>query len=135
MNTPIRRFNPPGLFDSSVNHHSQVSVVEPGELAFFSGQVAWRPDGTPPPDSHGEQTKIVMDHLRTCLDSVGATQDDIVALRVYVVDWTPDKSEAIFAPLADFLDGVEPSITGVGVQVLAGPKLLIEVEMVARVPG
>ena len=38
--------------------------------------------------------------------------------------------------IAEFLDGAQPSLTGIGVVALAGPELLIEIEieMVVRVP-
>ena len=36
--------------------------------------------------------------------------------------------------IAVFLDGVKPSLTGVGVADLAGPDLKIEVEMIVQIP-
>ena len=73
----IQRINPSQLFDSKPNGHSQGTIVESGKLAFFSGQVAWSPQHTAPPDSLAEQTQIVTANLQVCLDSVGATRDDI----------------------------------------------------------
>ena len=50
----IQRINPPQLFDSKPNGHSQGTIVKSGKLAFFSGQVAWSPQHTTPPDSLAE---------------------------------------------------------------------------------
>ncbi|MCG7578830.1 RidA family protein [Mycolicibacterium sp. OfavD-34-C] len=131
----IQRINPSQLFDSKPNGHSQGTIVESGKLAFFSGQVAWSPQHTAPPDSLAEQTQIVTANLQVCLDSVGATRDDIVMARVYIVDLTPERLNEAFPALLEFFGDAYPSLTGIGVQALAGPELHIEIEMVVRVPG
>ncbi len=59
MTQKIVRLNPPSLPDASQMGYSQISIVEPGRMAYISGQVAWRPDGEPVPDSLAEQMKIV----------------------------------------------------------------------------
>ena len=130
----VHRINPPQLFDSTPNGHSQGTVVDSGKLAFFSGQVAWSPERTEPPESLAEQTQMVTANLQVCLDSVGATRDDIVMARVYVVDLTPERLNEAFPALFEFFGDAYPSLTGIGVQALAGPELQIEIEMVVRVP-
>ncbi|WP_275572040.1 RidA family protein [Mycolicibacterium vanbaalenii] len=135
MSQPIQRINPPQLFDSTANHHSQGSVVEAGKLAFFSGQVAWSPSCPTAPSSLAEQARMVTANLQVCLDSVGATRDDIAMARIYVVDLTPERLEEAFPALGEFFGSSLPSLTGIGVQALAGPDLQIEIEMVVRVPS
>lgn len=135
MSQPIQRINPPQLFDSTANHHSQGSVVEAGKLAFFSGQVAWSPSCPTAPSSLAEQARMVTANLQVCLDSVGATRDDIAMARIYVVDLTQERLEEAFPALGEFFGSSLPSLTGIGVQALAGPDLQIEIEMVVRVPS
>lgn len=135
MSQPIQRINPPQLFDSTANHHSQGSVVEAGKLAFFSGQVAWSPSCPAAPSSLAEQARMVTANLQVCLDSVGATRDDIAMARIYVVDLTQERLEEAFPALGEFFGSSLPSLTGIGVQALAGPDLQIEIEMVVRVPS
>ncbi|QZT63212.1 RidA family protein [Mycolicibacterium austroafricanum] len=135
VSRPIQRINPPQLFDSTANHHSQGSVVEAGKLAFFSGQVAWSPSCPTAPSSLAEQARMVTANLQVCLDSVGATRDDIAMARIYVVDLTPERLEEAFPALGEFFGSSLPSLTGIGVQALAGPELQIEIEMVVRVPS
>ena len=135
MTKPIERINPPQLFDSTANSHSQGSIVESGKLAFFSGQIAWSPDQTQAPDSLAEQAAMVTANLQVCLDSVGAARGDIVMARVYVVDLTPERLGEVFPALHEFFGESQPSLTGIGVQALAGPDLQIEIEMVVRVPS
>lgn len=134
MNKPLVRLNPPALWDSTGNHHSQGTLVDTGPLAIFSGQIAARKETNHVPTSLREQTDIVCRNLKHCLDSIGALPSDIVSLRAYIVDWTPDKAADVFEPLVAFLGDAMPAMTGIGVSALFAPELKIEIEMVARVP-
>jgi enamine deaminase RidA (YjgF/YER057c/UK114 family) len=134
MTKPLTRLNPAALFDAKANHHSQGTLVEGGRLAFFSGQIAWQSGSEQAPASLGAQTEIVCNNLRSCLASVNAEVADIVSLRAYIVDWTPDMAREVFPPLVAFLGETMPSLTGIGVTSLFGPDLKIEIEMVVRVP-
>lgn len=134
MTSPLVRLNPPTLWDATRNHHSQGTLVETGRLAIFSGQIAALKHTDYVPASLREQTAIVCRNLRHCLDSVGASPRDIVSLRAYIVDWTPDKAADVFEPLVAFLEDSMPAMTGVGVSALFSPELRIEIEMTVRVP-
>jgi enamine deaminase RidA (YjgF/YER057c/UK114 family) len=134
MNKPLVRLNPPMLWDSTGNHHSQGTLIETGPLAIFSGQIAAQRATDHVPASLREQTGIVCRNLRHCLDSIGALPCDIVSLRVYIVDWAPEKAAEVFEPLLAFLGDTMPAMTGIGVSALFSPELMIEIEMVARVP-
>lgn len=133
MSASIDRMNPPALPDASKVGYSQISIAQPGPLAFVSGQVAWRPDGAAAPGSLAEQTAIVVMNLQGALDALQASTDDIVQMRIYVTDLRPETQEIAMAELMRFLDGAQPSLTGIGVAALAGPDLQIEVEMVVQV--
>ena len=135
MAQPIVRLNPPSLPDAGALGYSQISVVEPGRLAFVSGQVAVRPDGAPVPASLVEQTKIVGANIKSALEAIGATPQDIVMARVYMVDLTPERLDEMMPHLLAAFDGTQPSLTGVGVVALAGPDLQLEMELVVRIPG
>jgi enamine deaminase RidA (YjgF/YER057c/UK114 family) len=134
MTRPPVRLNPPALWDATGNHHSQGTLIETGRLAIFSGQIAAQKDTDHVPASLREQTDIVCRNLRLCLESIGASPSDIVSLRAYIVDWTPDKAAEVFEPLVAFLGDTMPTMTGIGVSSLFSPELRIEIEMVARVP-
>jgi enamine deaminase RidA (YjgF/YER057c/UK114 family) len=134
MTQAIERINPRDIFDSTQTGYSQGSAVEAGRLAFFSGQVAWTPDSSTAPDSLAEQGRIVNGHLKRCLAAVGAEVADIVMMRVYVVNLTPERGAELLPVVREFLGEVQPSLTGIGVQALWGPDLQLEVEMAVRVP-
>ncbi|NGO66449.1 RidA family protein [Rhizobium daejeonense] len=135
MTQTLGRLNPPTLPDAGALGYSQITTVEPGRLAFISGQVAWQPGGERAPDDLTEQARLVVANARSALDAVGATPGDIAMVRLYVTDLTPERvGEAMHVVLA-FLDGAKPSLTGIGVAALAGPDLQIEMEMVVRLPS
>ena len=131
----ITRLNPPTLPDTSNAGYSQISIAEPGALAFVSGQVASHPDGLLVPRDIGEQTALVTKKAGAALDALGATTSDVVLVRAYVVDLTPERLEQFMAPFLEFLDGARPSLTGIGVAALAGPDLQVEIEMTVRLPN
>lgn len=133
MSASIDRINPPALPDSGKVGYSQISITHPGPLAFVSGQVAWRPDGAAAPASLAEQTDIVVANLQGALDALQATPDAIVQMRIYMTDLRPETQEIAMTRIMRFLDGAQPSITGVGVRALAGPDLQIELEMIVQV--
>lgn len=134
MPQPITRLNPPTLPDAAKMGYSQISIVEPGRMAYISGQVAWRPNGEPVPADLVEQARIAAANGKAALDALGATPEDIAILRCFMTDLTPETLEQVFPAILEMLDGAMPSITGVGVASLAAPDLKIELELTVRVP-
>jgi enamine deaminase RidA (YjgF/YER057c/UK114 family) len=135
MTRPLARLNPPSLPDATAVGYSQITTVEPGRLAFVSGQVAWRPGGEPAPAGLADQAKLVASNAKAALDALGASPQDLVMVRVYVVDLTSARMEEAMPHLLAFLGGAQPSLTGVGVAALAAPDLQLEMEMIARLPS
>ncbi len=135
MTAPLTRLNPPSLPDAGTAGYSQISIVEPGRLAFISGQVAWRADGKPVPDTLAGQAEVVVSNARAALEAVGASAKDLVMVRVYLVDLTPDRVESLWPHLHALFDATQPSLTGVGVAALASPELQLEIEMIVRLPS
>ena len=134
MTQSIIRMNPPSLPNAEEMGYSQISIVEPGRMAYVSGQVAWRPNGEPAPADLVEQTKIVAANTKTALDALGATSEDIVIVRCFMTDLTPERLEQMFPPLLEFFDGAKPCITGVGGASLAAPDLQVEIDLTVRLP-
>jgi enamine deaminase RidA (YjgF/YER057c/UK114 family) len=132
MTPSIIRLNPPSLPNSAQMGYSQITTVEPGRMAYISGQVAWRPNGEPVPADLVEQAKIVAANAKAALDALGATPHDIVIARIFMTDLNPETMGQAFPPLLAMFDGAQPSITGVGVASLAAPDLKIEMELTVR---
>ena len=135
MAQSLSRLNPQTLPDAAAAGYSQITTVEPGRLAFISGQVAWKRDGGPAPHSLAEQANLVVENARAALEAVGASPDDLVMVRVYLVDLTRERLEEVWPYLHALFDGAQPSLTGVGVAALAAPDLQLEIEMTVRIPS
>ena len=134
MENSIIRLNPPTLPDATKSGYSQITVMEPGRLAFISGQVALQPNGEHVPDKLSEQAQIVAVNAKAALDAVDATPHDIVMARIYMVDLTPERLEEMIPHILAAFDGAQPSITGVGVAALAAPEYQLEMELIVRIP-
>lgn len=130
----ISRLNPPTLPNAADLGYSQISVVEPGRMAYVSGQVASRPGDEAAPESLAEQMRIVALNAKAALDAVGASPHHVVIARVYVVALTPERLQALMPPFLATFEGAQPCVTGIGVAALAAPDLQVELELVVRLP-
>ncbi|MHC5538256.1 Rid family hydrolase [Singulisphaera rosea] len=113
---------------------SQISVVEPGRLAFLSGQIAATPGSEDVPEDVAGQAKLATASLAAALKELGASAHDIVMLRVYVVNATRETFQQAITPLRELLGDAMPSITTIGVQALYTPEIKVEIEMAVRLP-
>lgn len=132
MSSTLIRMNPQALPDAGKAGYSQITIADPARLAFVSGQVAWRADGGAVPGTLAEQTAIVVENLQSALAAIDASPQDIVQMRIYMTDMKPGNMDIAVSLVMAFLDGVQPSLTGVGVTALAAPDLQIEIEMVVQ---
>lgn len=135
MTKPIIRLNPATLPNAGEMGYSQISIVEPGRMAYISGQVAWQPGGLAVPKGLVEQMTIVSRNAKAALDAVGATPHDVVIARIYMVNLTPERLEELMPPFLSTFEGAQPCVTGVGVEALAAPDLQVEMELVVRLPN
>lgn len=121
--------NPETLFDSRQYGFSQIVVARGGRTVYFSGQVAW--DENQNIVGENDLRAQVWQSLRnveTAVATAGGTLADVVALRLYIVhDWM-DKTAPVSAGLKAFFPDDPPTATWIGVQSLARPEFLIEVE-------
>ncbi|MEO1044548.1 MAG: RidA family protein [Pseudomonadota bacterium] len=129
----IEAINPDTLPDAPSMGYSQITTVTPGKMIFISGQVAWQPDGTPPPATLTEQATIAASNLGKALEAAGATPENIVSARMFVVDFTLERSQQAFGPIMALFNGHKSAFTAVGVTSLAAPDLMIEIEAIAVV--
>ncbi|MDX8349752.1 RidA family protein [Cognatiyoonia sp. IB215446] len=134
MPDTLTRINPSTLPDTGSLGYSQISVADAGALAFVSGQVGADAKTSEVPEGLELQIKQVIENLNAALHAINAGPEDIVQLRVYMIDLNQDSMAIAMPPLMRFLNGARPSLTGVGVAGLAGADLKVEIEMVVQVP-
>lgn len=132
MSNALIRMNPDTLPDAGKVGYSQITIANPGRLAFVSGQVAWDANGSAVPETLESQTKQVVANLGEALRALDAGSRDIVQMRVYMTELNDETMDIAMTHIMNFLDGEQPSLTGIGVAALAGPDLKIEIEMVVQ---
>ncbi len=130
------KINPAGLYESLPFGFSHAALQEGGRTLHLAGQVAW--DGNAQIVGAGDlaaQTRQALANLGAVLAAAGAGPADIVRLRTYVVDHTPDKLGPVLGEIGAFYGDATPAPnTFLGVAALALPDFLIEIEATAVVP-
>jgi enamine deaminase RidA (YjgF/YER057c/UK114 family) len=130
----VSRRNPPTMWNMASLGWSHISVAEPGRLAFVSGQIAVTPGSKDVPEDLAGQAKLATASLAAALKELEASPQDIVMLRVYVVNATSEAFGQAVTPLRELVGDAMPSITTIGVQALYKPEIKVEIEMVVRLP-
>jgi len=131
----VTRINPETLYNAVQYGFSHASLQDGGKTLHLAGQVAWDKDYAVVGGSDlGLQTRQALANLKEVLAAAGATPADIVRLRTYVVDHSPDKLGPVLSEVGAFFGGeTPPPNTFIGVQALALPDFLVEIEATAAV--
>ncbi|TRX58856.1 RidA family protein [Fulvivirga sp. M361] len=127
--------NPNELFNSMQYGFSQIVTCKPGKLVFMSGQVAWDEDmNIVGAGDLEKQMKKAMDNLKIAIGSVGGSLENIVMLRIYIVDYKQEDGEIISKVLKETF-GLQspPASTWINVKGLANDAFMIEIEAEAVV--
>ncbi|MEE9416920.1 MAG: RidA family protein [Acidimicrobiales bacterium] len=127
--------NPESMYDS-VQYGFSHAVKSTGTSTIHcAGQVAWDKDYNVVGGSDiGAQARQALSNLRTVLAAAGATPADVVRMRTYVVNHTPECLEPVGTAIGEFYgDSLPAANTWIGVQSLALPDFMIEIEVTAEV--
>jgi enamine deaminase RidA (YjgF/YER057c/UK114 family) len=129
---PKEYVNPDSLFQSVPHGFSQVVIASGKKLVFISGQTAWDTQkNIVGGDSILEQARQAFRNLEKAMEASGGTLRDVVALRIYVVNYEAESGTAVGIALRKFFAGNPPASTWIGVSALAVPEFLIEIEATA----
>lgn len=125
--------NPDELFPSLPYGFSQVVTSQGGKLVFMSGQVAWDADMRLLGGMDLQaQAMHSLRNVERAVQAAGGSLQDVVSLRIYIVDYKLDESESIQAALKTiFPTHRAPASTWIGVRALAHPDFLVEIEATA----
>lgn len=127
--------NPPELFQSLQYGFSQGVVATGGKRIYLSGQVGWDAEQqmVGPGDLRAQAWQALR-NVQTALAAAGATLDDVVSLRIYIVQDQLDNGKAIGDALRAFFPKEKaPAATWIGVPGLANKEFLVEIEAIAEV--
>jgi enamine deaminase RidA (YjgF/YER057c/UK114 family) len=112
------------------------AAIAGGRLAFIAGQIAEDEQGAfVGKDDFEAQTRQVFHNLKTIIDQLKASPDDVVKLNYYIVGLAPARLAVVrTARDALFTSQLKPVSTLVGVSALFISSALIEVEMTVQLP-
>lgn len=127
------KVNPSDLYDSLTYGFSHAARQRGGSLLHLAGQVAW--DKTGKLVGSGDlavQTRQALANIRSVLAAAGASPADVLRLRTYVVNHSPEKLGPVLSEIAQFYGTALPAPnTFIGVNALALPEFLVEIEATA----
>lgn len=134
---PRRTLQPPELFASKPWGFSQVVITEPGQIVHIAGQVAWGPDGKTSAKGLEAQLRQVIAQVVAAVEAAGGTADDLQMLRLYIPGFRSGPDADVIAKVLVEVFGVDnpPASSWIGVQALAQPDYLVEVEATAVIPA
>lgn len=125
--------NPETMY-GSVQYGFSHAVKTTGQATLHcAGQVAWDKDyNLVGAGDIAAQARQALANLKEVLAAAGASPADVARMRTYVVDHKPEYLESVGAAIAEFYGDVTPAAnTWIGVQSLALPDFLIEIEVTA----
>jgi 2-iminobutanoate/2-iminopropanoate deaminase len=130
---PKEYINPDNLFPSLPYGFSQVVIASGRRMVFVSGQTAWDTQkNIVGGDSFLEQARQAFRNLVKAMEAAGGTLKDVVALRIYVVDYQAESGTAVGTALREFFSPQNPPASAwIGVSALSDPEFLIEIEATA----
>ncbi len=114
--------------------YTHVVSAQGSRIVFISGQVAIDKNGNVVGAGDlGKQAEQVFENLKACLASAGATFADVTKMTTFIVSYRPAADRSILGAVRQKYLPAEnpPASTLLGVQSLASPDIMIEIEATA----
>jgi enamine deaminase RidA (YjgF/YER057c/UK114 family) len=105
-------------------------VVRSGEFVLVGGTTSIDEDGVVRGETPYEQTVLVLEKIAHELSRAGASLADVIQTRTYVTDIS--RGREVGRAHGEALGEVRPLMTMVEVSALIDPRMLVEIEAVAR---
>jgi enamine deaminase RidA (YjgF/YER057c/UK114 family) len=129
---PLERIDPESL--ATPETYSHVIVATGSRLVFVAGQVAEDGEGNlVGPGDLAAQARQAFANVGRALAAAGARPDDVAKITIFVVGFRHEHLPAIEAGRAALFEEHKPVDALIGVETLAHPGCLIEIEAIAVV--
>ena len=107
----------------TTSHGGVTTIYVSGQVGIADGEI---------PDEFGRQVEYTFANLRRQLQAAGASPEDVVQIRTYIVDISSERVSTYNEARVQFFSGEnKPASTMVGVPGLVIPALQVEVEAIA----
>ncbi len=129
----FRKFNTKEMYPEQSLDNDLCMVVRAGNMVFMRGQTGFDLDG----NFHGvgdaaAQAEQAMKCVKQLLEEAGAKLEHICKVTIYLTD--PRYREPVYNVIGTWLKGVYPVSTGLVVQALAKPEMVMEIDVDAVIP-
>jgi len=129
----FRKFNTKEMYPEQSLDNDLCMVVRAGNMIFMRGQTGFDLDGK----FHGvgdaaAQAEQAMACVKQLLEEAGGKLEHICKVTIYLTD--PRYREAVYNVIGKWLKGVYPVSTGLVVQALAKPEMVMEIDVDAVIP-
>lgn len=123
------RITSPHVAEAAPGLWSNCLVVD--DSVYFSGLTSRANDGdTIQGEDSYEQAKVIFSKMKHLIEAAGGKMDDIVTLTVFVTDMK--HNQGVWKARREFFTGDFPACALVGVNALAKPEILVEIQGQAR---
>ena len=129
----FRKFNTKVMYPEQTLDNDLCMVVRAGNHVFMRGQTGFTLDGDfIGVGDAGAQADNAMKCVKQLLGEAGARLEHICKITIYLID--PRYREDVYRVIGEHLKGVYPVSTGLVVQALARPEMLMEIDVDAVIP-
>ena len=129
----IRKYNTKDVYPGQTLDNDLCQVVKVGNRIWMRGQTGLDLDqqfqGT---GDAAQQAEVAMANVKALLEEAGAKLEHIVKTTIYITD--PRYREPVYTVIGKWLKGVYPCSTGLVVQALAKPEMVMEIDVEAVIP-
>lgn len=132
--TRIRMYNTKDTYPNQKLDNDLCQAVRAGNTVYVRGQLGTDFEGNLIGlGDAGAQAEQAMKNVKQLLEEAGSQLQDIVKITIYLID--PRYREAVYQVVGKWLKGVFPISTGLVVSALGQPQWLMEIDVIAVIPG
>ena len=130
----LRKFNTRDNYPDQKLDNDVCMVVRANNTVYVRGQTGMDFDGkVVGVGDSAAQTENAMRCAKILLEEAGARLEDIVKIVIYITDRA--YRDPVYQVVGRWLKGVYPVSTGLIVQGLARPELVMEIDIIAEIPA
>jgi enamine deaminase RidA (YjgF/YER057c/UK114 family) len=130
----FRKFNTSSVYDGGRIANDMCMTVRAGNIIFLRGQTGFDLDNKfVGKGDAAAQADQAMKNVKTLLEEAGAKMADICKITTYITDRA--YREPVYNVVGRHLKGVFPCGTGLIVNGLALPEMLVEIDIEAVIPA